>query len=131
MGALFDDLASNLLKRVAFYLESRHLLMETNPVWHLGHVVVGHCKHVQISQVESDRYWDLSDLVVANVEHFKLLELWSTQLSDLEQSILVEMELREPRQVFADGWNLTQLIAVKAEVAEIFHVDLRWIDLLT
>ena len=105
--------------------------METEPVWHLSNIVVGHCKHVEIGQVERNRHWDLSDLVIANIEHLQLLVLWPAELSDLNKSVLMEMKLLESGQELADGRHLTQLVPVQAEITKVFHVYLGLLNILT
>jgi len=105
--------------------------VEADPRWHGGDIVVGHGKHVQVSQVEGYRNWDFPDFVVANVKHFKLFVFWPAELTDLDESISVKVEHPEAGQEFADGGDRSELVTIQAEEAEVFHLNLSLLNVFT
>ena len=100
-------------------------------MWQCDAVIVHHCQSRHLCKVVREGDGDLPNTIVSNVNHFKIAELFPAQLPNVRELVHVKMQLLEARQVLADTGNLSQVVSVQTQVAQIVQLNITRVNWCT
>lgn len=72
--------------------------------------------------------WDLYDTIVADIKNLQIGKLGTAELLYICQLIHMKVELLESGHIFADGWDLVDLVPVDRKVTQIVEPDVTATD---